>query len=112
MMGFMRLRVRTLGIASGVMAAAVSLFAPLVFSSGTTAWEMNSYTDFVRGRFDGVSLSREGRLSDISPRLRNFPDETEGQLMRTRILLAALWGSWNKVPRIRAAIGTPRRLRV
>ncbi|HEV3201329.1 MAG TPA: hypothetical protein VGZ73_25695 [Bryobacteraceae bacterium] len=63
----MRPLVRTLGIA-GAIAAAVSVFAPLVFSSGTTAWEMNSYTDFVRGRFDGVSLSREGRLS-LAPKV-------------------------------------------
>ena len=42
--------------------------APAVFSSGTTAWEMNSYQDFVRGRFDGVSLSREGRLS-LAPKV-------------------------------------------
>ena len=73
MIGFMRPYVRTLGIAAGVIAAAVSGFAPSLFSSGTTAWEMNSYTDFVRGRFDGVSLSREGRLSliaDTPPILR------------------------------------------
>jgi len=36
--------------------------APLL-ASGTTAWEMNSYSDFIRGRFNGISLSREGRLS-------------------------------------------------
>ena len=41
---------------------------PAVLASGTTAWEMNSYTDFVRGRFDGVSLSREGRLS-LAPKV-------------------------------------------
>jgi hypothetical protein len=39
-----------------------------LFSSGTTAWEMNSYSDFVRGRFDGVSLSREGRIS-LAPKI-------------------------------------------
>lgn len=37
-------------------------------ASGTTAWEMNSYSDFIRGRFDGISLSREGRLS-LAPNL-------------------------------------------
>ena len=42
--------------------------APAVFASGTTAWEMNSYSDFVRGRFDGISLSREGRLS-LAPKV-------------------------------------------
>ena len=64
----MRPRIRQFGIAAGVMVAAVSVFAPQVFSSGTTAWEMNSYTDFVRGRFDGLSLSREGRLS-LAPKV-------------------------------------------
>ena len=42
--------------------------APALFASGTAAWEMNSYNDFIRGRFDGVSLSREGRLS-LAPQL-------------------------------------------
>ena len=68
MIGFMRPLVRTVGIAAAVIVIAVSVFVPLVFSSGTTAWEMNSYTDFVRGRFDGVSLSREGRLS-LAPKV-------------------------------------------
>jgi hypothetical protein len=44
-------------------AASVRLFA-----SATTAWEMNTYTDFIRGRFDAVSLSRDGRLS-LAPKL-------------------------------------------
>ena len=42
--------------------------APYAFASGTQAWEMSSYTDFVRGRFDGVSLSRDGRLS-LAPKM-------------------------------------------
>jgi hypothetical protein len=46
---------------------AVSL-APALFSSGTTAWEMNSYSDFIKGRFNGISLSREGRLS-LAPKV-------------------------------------------
>ena len=41
---------------------------PAAFASSTAAWEMNSYTDFIRGRFDGISLSRDGRLS-IAPKL-------------------------------------------
>jgi hypothetical protein len=68
MTGITRARVRHFGIAVAAMVTAVAVFAPLVFSSGTTAWEMNSYTDFVRGRFDGVSLSREGRLS-LAPKV-------------------------------------------
>ena len=41
---------------------------PSLFASGTTAWEMNSYADFIRGRFEGVSLSRDGRLS-LAPQI-------------------------------------------
>jgi hypothetical protein len=50
------------------IAAALALLAPALFPSGTTAWEMNSYADFVKGRFSGVSLSREGRLS-LAPKV-------------------------------------------
>src|SRR5579875_4092359 len=46
-----------------ILAAAMPLWA-----SSTTTWEMNSYTDFIRGRFDSVSLSRDGRLS-LAPKL-------------------------------------------
>ncbi len=49
-------------------ALAAAALAPAVLASGTTVWEMNSYTDFVRGRFQGVSLSRDGRLS-LAPKL-------------------------------------------
>ncbi len=31
-------------------------------AAGTSAWEMNTYQDFIRGRFQGVSLSRDGRI--------------------------------------------------
>jgi hypothetical protein len=48
--------------AAGLVLLAVWL-APSLFSSGTTAWEMTSYADFVKGHFSGISLSREGRLS-------------------------------------------------
>ncbi|MDX2152717.1 MAG: hypothetical protein SFV54_18390 [Bryobacteraceae bacterium] len=39
------------------LAAAAALQA-----ASTTTWELNSYQDFLRGRFTGVSLSRDGRL--------------------------------------------------
>src|SRR5690348_961076 len=55
---------RSLGWAITLTAALV----PGAWSSSTAAWEMNSYSDFIRGRFDGVSLSRDGRLS-IAPKL-------------------------------------------
>jgi hypothetical protein len=59
----MTIRHRT--AACALLAAASSAAA---FATGTVAWEMNSYTDFIRGRFNGVSLSRDGRLS-LAPRL-------------------------------------------
>jgi sugar lactone lactonase YvrE len=46
-----------LALAAGTLSAATS-----------TAWEMNTYSDFIRGRFTGVSLEREGRLA-LAPRL-------------------------------------------
>ena len=39
-------------------AAALSLSA-----ATTTTWELNSWQDLVRGRFDGVALDRDGRLA-------------------------------------------------
>ena len=48
--------------------ALLALLASALLPSGTAVWEMNSYGDFVRGRFTGISLSREGRLS-LAPKL-------------------------------------------
>ncbi len=42
--------------------------ATAAFASGTTAWEMSSYADFIRGKFDGISLSRDGRLT-LGPKI-------------------------------------------
>ena len=50
------------------LAVLLAVLAPALFPSGTATWEMNSYGDFVRGRFTGISLSREGRLS-LAPKL-------------------------------------------
>lgn len=40
-------------------------------ASTTTTWEMNTYQDFLRGRFANVSLSRDGRLS-LAPKLETL----------------------------------------
>lgn len=37
-------------------------------ASSTASWEMSTFTDFVRGRFTGLSLSREGRIT-VAPRI-------------------------------------------
>jgi hypothetical protein len=48
--------------------AALAGMGSAAYGSGTTAWEMNSYNDFIRGRFEGISLSRDGRLT-LSPKV-------------------------------------------
>lgn len=37
-------------------------------AGGASSWESNSFPDFVRGRFTGISLTRDGRLT-LAPRL-------------------------------------------
>ena len=39
-----------------------------VFASGTASWEMNSYQDFIHGRFEGLSLTRDGGLT-VAPEM-------------------------------------------
>ena len=38
------------------------------WASSTTTWELTSFSDFIKGRFSGVSLTRDGRLM-LAPRL-------------------------------------------
>jgi hypothetical protein len=57
-----------IGMRHFLCAALGTVLATALWSSGTAVWEMDSYADFVRGRFDGVSLSREGRLS-LAPKV-------------------------------------------
>src|SRR6202521_2165848 len=40
-------------------------------ASSTATWEMNSYQDFIHGRFQGISLSREGRLA-LAPKMESI----------------------------------------
>ena len=47
---------------------AALVLAPQVFAAGTTSWEMNSYQDFIRGRFQGLSLTRDGQLK-VAPKI-------------------------------------------
>lgn len=51
-------------IAAALLAASAALHG-----SSTAAWEMNTYADFMRGRFSGVSLMRDGRIV-LAPRLQ------------------------------------------
>ena len=45
----------------------LSLASASIASTSAT-WEMTSFADFVKGKFDGVSLGRDGRLS-LAPKL-------------------------------------------
>ena len=63
----MNVSVRTLACCAAAVGSALVLALSL-WASGTTAWEMTSYNDFVKGRFEGISLSREGRLS-LAPKI-------------------------------------------
>ena len=42
--------------------------APAAWGAGATSWEMNSYQDFIRGRFQGLSLTRDGQLK-VAPKI-------------------------------------------
>jgi hypothetical protein len=54
----------------GALAAGLILgMAVSLHASSTTSWEMNSYQDFIRGRFQGISLSRYGQLM-LAPKMR------------------------------------------
>lgn len=47
---------------------ALLLAAVSVHAASPGAWELSTFTDFVKGAFDGVSLGRDGRLS-VAPAL-------------------------------------------
>jgi len=53
---------------AGISLALLAGLSVALLGSGTQTWEMDSYNDFIKGRFDGVSLSREGRLS-LAPKV-------------------------------------------
>jgi len=53
--------------ACATLALALAL-GSAAFASGTATWEMNSYADFIRGRFSGISLGRDGRVS-LAPKV-------------------------------------------
>lgn len=50
---------------------ALALAAATLQAASTTTWELNSYQDFLRGRFTGVSLRRDGRML-LAPRLETL----------------------------------------
>jgi hypothetical protein len=59
---------RAAGRSGRYLLGGLLVFASAAFGSATTAWEMNTYADFIKGQFQGVSLSRDGRLT-LAPRV-------------------------------------------
>lgn len=54
---------RLLRFAAGLcLSAALGVAGIPAWAAGTAVWEMNTFQDFIRGRFQGVSLSRDGRV--------------------------------------------------
>ncbi len=52
-------------------AAALLAVVPAARAASTAAWEMNTYQDFLKGRFTGLSLSRTGKLL-LGPKLETL----------------------------------------
>lgn len=50
---------------------AVIMTAASALAATSTAWEMTTWADFARGRFEGLSLSRDGRLT-LAPKLETL----------------------------------------
>jgi WD40 repeat protein len=59
---------KALGTAALALAIASSLGASFLCAATTATWEMNTYQDFLKGRFQGISLDRDGRLT-LAPKL-------------------------------------------
>jgi hypothetical protein len=62
----------------------VKHFLPLllcfpVFAASTATWEMSSYSDFVKGKFTGVALDADGRLT-VAPQLDTLLNSGESVL--------------------------------
>ncbi|GIU74427.1 MAG: hypothetical protein KatS3mg004_1514 [Bryobacteraceae bacterium] len=55
---------------------ALWLACQLGFAGSTGTWESNTYNDFLKGRFVGVSLTRDGRLT-LAPRLETVAETGE-----------------------------------
>jgi hypothetical protein len=51
-----------------VVALAFAAMDLSLVAATTATWEMNSYQDFLKGRFQGLSLDRDGRLT-VAPKL-------------------------------------------
>ena len=69
------------------------LFAvlPLLQAGGPSAWESNSWADFLKGRFTGMALTRDGRLT-LAPKLEAVAATGEASVWNVvRATDGALW---------------------
>jgi hypothetical protein len=73
------------------LAATACALACLLHAGGPAAWESNSWPDFLKGRFSGVSLTRDGRLA-LAPRLDTLATTGESAVWSViRASDGALW---------------------
>jgi hypothetical protein len=56
--------------------SAALLLSAAVSAGGPTAWESNTFSDFIKGRFQGISLTRDGRLT-VAPSLETLASTGE-----------------------------------
>ncbi|MBI4893774.1 MAG: hypothetical protein HY821_24360 [Acidobacteria bacterium] len=54
----------------------LALAAALAFAGPASVWESNTYQDFLKGRFQGISLTRDGRLT-LAPALETLANTGE-----------------------------------
>src|SRR5271157_6183790 len=73
------------------LATTLCALACLLHAGGPAAWESNSWPDFLKGRFSGISLTRDGRLT-LAPRLAVLATTEEGAVWAVvRASDGALW---------------------
>jgi hypothetical protein len=73
------------------LAATAWVLAGLLRAGGPAAWESNSWPDFIKGRFGGVALTRDGRLR-LAPRLEPLATTGEGAVWSVvRASDGAIW---------------------
>lgn len=61
------------------LAASLLACVPVAFSATTATWELTGYNDFLRGRMEGLSLTRDGRLT-LGPKLDTFFSSDQAQI--------------------------------
>src|SRR4051812_4174092 len=57
----------------------IALVAGAAVAATTTTWEINGYQDFLRGRMNGLSITRDGRLV-VGPKLESILSSDQAQI--------------------------------